>query len=283
MKKICDKRCIIGEGPIWNAKEKRLYFTNAYAKEICMLDIDTGELEVRSLNKNVAAMAFDTEHRLIVSREDGVFILNKDETIETLYDSSVHQILYVNDMKVGPDGRIYVGTQSRKRLGISDQVDGCLYSIDPAGNVRVLLEGLILSNGMEWSMDETRMYHTDSPTRIIREYLFDKESGDIAFSGREIEVPGVDGFTIDTQDKIYAACWGRGHIAVIDIETLKIVDYIKVPVKIPASCGFAGTTLDQLAVVTASLGADLKEDVYAGCTFVKKMSVPGRMPYLFGN
>ena len=36
-----------------------------------MLDIDTGELEVRSLNKNVAAMAFDTEHRLIVSREDG--------------------------------------------------------------------------------------------------------------------------------------------------------------------------------------------------------------------
>lgn len=31
-------------------------------------------------SKNVAAMAFDTENRLIVSREDGVFILNKDES-----------------------------------------------------------------------------------------------------------------------------------------------------------------------------------------------------------
>ena len=81
MKMICDKRCIIGEGPIWNAKEKRLYFTDVYGKEICMLDIHTGELDVRSLSKNVAAMAFDTENRLIVSREDGVFILNKDETI----------------------------------------------------------------------------------------------------------------------------------------------------------------------------------------------------------
>ena len=186
-------------------------------------------------------------------------------------------------MKFGPDGRIYVGTQSRKRLGISDQVDGCLYSIDPAGNVRVLLEGLILSNGMEWSMDETRMYHTDSPTKIIREYLFDKESGDIEFSGREIQVPGVDGFTIDTQDKIYAACWGRGHIAVIDTNALEIVDYIKVPAKIPASCVFSGEQMDWMAIVTASLGADLKDDIYAGCTFMKKTNVQGRKPYLFGN
>ena len=283
MKRICDKRCIIGEGPIWNAKENRLYFTNAYAKEICVLDIYTGELEVRSLSKNVAAMAFDAENRLIVSREDGVFILNKDETIETLYDSSVYQILYANDMKIGPDGRIYVGTQSRKRLGISEQVDGRLYSIDTAGNVRELLNNLILSNGMEWSMDETRMYHTDSPTQIIREYLFDKESGSIEFSGREIEVPGVDGFTIDAQDNIYAACWGKGHVAVIDIASLKILDYIKVPANIPASCGFAGEQMDWLAVVTASKGADLINDIYAGCTFMKKMNVPGRKPYLFGD
>ncbi len=28
MNTICDKRCIIGEGPIWNEKEQKLYFTN---------------------------------------------------------------------------------------------------------------------------------------------------------------------------------------------------------------------------------------------------------------
>ena len=41
MKKICDKRCIIGEGPIWNVWEEKLYFTNGYGNEICCLDIET--------------------------------------------------------------------------------------------------------------------------------------------------------------------------------------------------------------------------------------------------
>ncbi len=35
MKLICKHRCIIGEGPIWNDFEKRLYFTNGMGgKEI---------------------------------------------------------------------------------------------------------------------------------------------------------------------------------------------------------------------------------------------------------
>ena len=89
--------------------------------------------------------------------------------MEALYDTSKYNILYANDMKVGPDGRIYVGTQSSKRYGVSDKIDGKLYSIDSSGEVRVLLDGLILSNGLEWSMDEKRFYHTDSDTHMIKE------------------------------------------------------------------------------------------------------------------
>ena len=53
-----------------------------------------------------------------------------------------------------------------------------IISIDKDGNVCVLLDNLLLSNGLEWSVDEKRFYHTDSDTRIIKEYDFDKISGE---------------------------------------------------------------------------------------------------------
>ena len=281
MKLICDKRCIIGEGPIWNDKEKVMYYTNGMGNEIRTLNIETGELKVRPIG--AAAIAFDQNNRVILSRADGVFFLHDDDTLESLYDTSVNQISYANDMKVGPDGRIYVGTQSGKRYGVSNNVDGKLYSIDASGTVRILLDGLILSNGMDWSMDEKKFYHTDSDTNIIKEYDFDKESGDIAFTGRQVTVEGVDGFTVDRNDNILAACWGRGHIAVIDTVSMEIANYIPTPAKIPASCGFVGKNLEYLAVVTASFGTDLKTDPYAGYTFWQKYEPRGRKPFLFGK
>lgn len=279
---ICDRRCIIGEGPIWNEKEQKLYFTNGMGNEICKLDIESGKLTVCSLDFGCAAFCFDKKYRLIVSTDDGVFILNDDNSTSTIYDINKYSLKYCNDMKVGPDGRIYVGTQSGKRKGISGEADGKLYSISKHGNVRVLLDNLILSNGLEWSMDEKRFYHTDSDTGIIREYDFNKEEGTIEFTGRYVNVSCVDGFTIDQNDFLYAACWGQGHIAVIDTAIMQITEFIEVPAKIPASCAFAGYDMQNLIVVTASLGADMQKDMNAGYTFLKNMEVGGRKPYLFG-
>ena len=97
-----------------------------------------------------------------------------------------------------------------------------------------------------------------------------------------MSVPGVDGFTIDKNDFLYVACWGQGHIAIIDTADMQVKEYIEVPAKIPASCGFAGENMESLVVVTASLGIDVEKDVSAGFTFMKKMNVSGRKPYLFG-
>ena len=283
MKKLCDKRCVIGEGPYWNDRTQTIWFTNGFADEICSFKPETGELSVRPVPVGVAAFAFDEENRMIVSRSDGVFVLLEDNTTVPIYDTEKYAIQYANDMKVGPDGRIYVGTQSEKRLGISDQVDGKLYSISKDGTVRTLLDGLILSNGMEWSMDEKRFYHTDSNTRIIREYSFDKESGEIVFTGREVTVPGVDGFTIDRQDRIIAACWGRGHLAVVDTGLMEVIDYIDLPASVPASCAFAGKEMDKLVITTATYGIDAEKDPNTGFSYICDYPIGGRKAYLFAS
>lgn len=283
MDTIGKHRCIIGEGPIWNEFNNKLYHVNGFgANEICSIDLKTKEFIVRKLDFGVSAMAFTKKGEMIVSCKDGAFILNDDDTCTPLYDRSKYEIKYGNDAKVGPDGRFYIGTQSAKRKGVGDEIDGKLYSIDKNGIVKVLLDGLILSNGFDWSMDEKRLYHTDSDTGIIKEYDFDKEKGNICFTGRQVSVPGVDGFTIDKNDFLYVACWGQGHIAVVDTTEMQVKEYIEVPAKIPASCGFAGENMKSLAVVTATLGADVEKDENAGFTFMKKMNVSGRKPYLFG-
>ena len=282
MKILSQKRCVIGEGPIWNKAERKLYFTNGMGNEICIYDIYTGELTVRKLEVVVAAMEFTKDNKLIVSRPDGVFILNDDDSTEKLYDTDKYEIRFGNDMKVGPDGRIYVGTQSGKRKGVSDEVDGKLYSIDKSGTVTVLLDNLSLSNGLEWSVDEKRLYHTDSDTNIIKEYDFDKETGTVSYTGRSIDLAGVDGFTIDKNDNLYCASWGHGYVAVTDTRTMTIKDYIHLPAEIPASCAFCGDGMNILAVTTASYDADTASDKNAGFTLLIDTQTKGRNPYLLG-
>ena len=283
MKTISRHRCIIGEGPVWNEFDSKVYHVNCYgANEICRIDLKTKETFVRKLDFDVSAIGFTKEGKMIISCKDGAFVLNDDGTRTSLYDRTKYEITFGNDAKAGPDGRFYIGTQSAKKMGIGDEIDGKLYSIDKNGIVKVLLDGLILSNGFDWSMDEKRLYHTDSDTGIIKEYDFDKEKGTIRFTGRQVNVRGVDGFTIDKNDFLYVACWGQGHIAIIDTADMQVKEYIEVPAKIPASCGFAGENMESLVVVTASLGIDVEKDVSAGFTFMKKMNVSGRKPYLFG-
>ncbi len=283
MKILSHKSCVIGEGPIWSEFDGKIYQVNGYGpNEILKIDLETGETVVRKLGFGVAAIAFGKTGEMLVSCGDGAFILNPDGSRTPLYDTEKFEIKHGNDAKVGPGGRLYVGTQSTKRAGTGDKTDGKLYSIDKNGEVRVLLDGLILSNGFDWSMDEKKFYHTDSDTGIIKEYFFDKGTGNISFTGRQVEVPGVDGLTIDQKDFLYVACWGGGHIALVDTRDMQIKDYVKVPAKIPASCCFAGENMDKLVVVTATLGADPEKDKNAGYTFICDIKTKGRKPYLFG-
>ena len=283
MRILSKKRCLIGEGPVWNPFEHKLYHVNGFGEnEIRIIDVENGDESVRKLDFSVAAIGFSQKGELLISCQDGAFILNDDNTRSPLYDRGQYEIKYGNDAKVGPDGRFYVGTQSSKRFGAGNEIDGKLYSIDKDGKVKVLLDGLLLSNGFDWSIDEKRFYHTDSDTGIIKEYDFDKQNGEICFTGRQVCVPGVDGFTIDQNDMLYVACWGQGHIAVVDTADMKIRDYIKVPAKIPASCGFIGENMEQLVIVTATLGVNIAEDTNAGFTFVCETEARGRKPYLFG-
>lgn len=282
MEILSTKRCYIGEGPIWNEFNGKLYQVNGMEDELCIIDMQTKEVVTKKLETSAAAVAFTDKGRVILSCMDGVFYYNEEDGVRTpLYDTDKHTILYGNDAKVGPDGCLYVGTQSSKRRGLSDEADAKLYRIDANGDVSVVLDGMLLSNGFDWSMDGKRLYHTDSDTRFVKEYAFDAAGGTASFTGREIYVDGVDGITIDREDTLYVACWGFGHIALVDTKTMTIKDYMKVPAKVPPSCCFAGPKMDRFVVVTATRGTDTNTDENAGFTLAFQIGKTGRKPFLF--
>ncbi len=281
MRIISTERCNIGEGPIWNEQDKKLWQVNPRASEIFKIDLKTLELEKIKCPIKASAIAFDTDFEPLISTPEGVFRFKSLTELEPIYDREKYLLRFCNDMKVGPDGRLYVGTRSGKRVGASDKIDGKLYRVEPNGEVKILLDGLILSNGLDWSCDGRKFYHTDSDTGYIREYDF--EDGEIFFTGREVRVAGVDGFTVDRNDRIIAACWGHSQLAVVDTRVMMLVDYVEVPAKIPASCAFAGEEMNFLAVVTASFGTDIDIDKYAGFTFLEQSEIGGNKPYLFGE
>ena len=59
---------------------------------------------------------------------------------------------------------------------------------------------------MEWSTDKKKFYHTDNPTRFIKDYEFDESTGEILFTGRQVR---VDGFIIGGDNCLYIGCWER--------------------------------------------------------------------------
>ena len=283
MKILTEKRCYIGEGPIYNEWEDRLYFTNGKLREICIYDMKTGVLTARSVPAWVSAIAFDRQHRLLLSHTKGVHILGDEDTLLPLYDEEKYSIKRAGDMKVGPDGALYVGTISEKFLGISDKADGKLYRISQDGEVEILLDGLLLSNGLDWSIDEKKLYHADTGTALIKEYNFDKNTGKIAFSGRQVCVEGVDGLTISQDNDLYVSCAWRKCLDVVDGQTFAVKERILLENTFPMSCAFCGKEMNVLAITTASDTAELGQDESAGFTHLMRMAVKGRMPYLYGK
>ncbi len=273
-------RLTIGEGPVWNEREGLLYFVDSPNRKIYTYDPEEDSFAVRG-ELQAFAVAFDGCGHLLVSTAEGVLRENENGSFEPLCERAA-AIRHANDMKVGPDGRLYIGTQSGRRVGISDEIDGRLYVVDPCGEVRVLLDGLRLSNGMDWSVDGKLFYHTDSDTHMLREYAFDARRGDITFTGRELSVPGIDGFAMDRENILYAACWGRGYIAKIDTAKMCLLEHIVLPFAIPTSCAFCGEERAVLAVTSASLGADA-HDRMAGRLLLLSMAVRGKQTWLFGE
>jgi sugar lactone lactonase YvrE len=189
----------------------------------------------------------------------------------------------LNDGKVGPDGRFWVGTMA---LDERSPV-GALYAFDRSGKSSTMLEGVTVSNGLDWSPDARTFYYVDSPTRRVDAFDFDLDTGEISnrrpFVTADLDAE-PDGLTVDSEGYVWVAYWGGWCVRRYSPRA-QLDQEIVVPASQVTSCTFGGKDLGELYITTASDGLrlpDLDTQPHAGGVFAARPGSVGLAARLFG-
>ena len=255
---LYDAKAYLGEGPVWDSRSQTLYW----------IDI---------LNKSIFANAdlllqLDDLAGCMAPGKDGGFILalkteggqrfsfaglDLDSTKLTLLSALDNELPgnRFNDGKCDPRGRFIAGTM---HLAETDPT-GSLYSFD-GRSITKLLSGITISNGLTWSPDYKTFYYIDTPTREVRAFDYDIESGAIANSRVAVHVHESlgwpDGMTSDAQGDLWIAMWDGAQVTKWDPNTGKLLEQFPVPALNVSSCIFGGKDLNELYITSARKGMD---------------------------
>lgn len=171
-------------------------------------------------------------------------------------------------------------------VGLAAEGAGALYCLETDGQVRRVLEGVSLSNGLDWSPDGGTFYYVDSRSGGIDAFAFDVSTGELTNRRRivELEFPPevgfVDGMCVDTDGGLWVAVWGAGEVRRYS-PAGELDTTIRLPVRQPTSCIFAGKALDVLVITTARRGLpaeELERQPHAGSVFCCRPRTTGLPP-----
>jgi L-arabinonolactonase len=263
----------LGEGPWWSAADELLYWVDITGQLIRRARLDGSGESAIAAPSHVGFAVPDDAGTIIVGLRSGVHRLNPGTgTYELLADPGHAQHNHrINDGKTDRSGRLWFGTMHDQETEPSSD----LYRFD-RGSLQLVSSGIITSNGLGWSPDNSVFYHTDSITRTISAYDFDEESGSIS-SPRVFAQDGAayvpDGLTVDAEGFLWSAKWDGG-IVVRYAPDGSVVDELELPVSRPTSCMFVGPECRTLAVTSALPGRGLHEPL-AGSVFLIDAGVAG--------
>ncbi len=166
---------------------------------------------------------------------------------------------------------------------------GSLYSFD-GNTITKLLSNVTISNGMTWSPDGKTFYYIDTPTREVKAFDYDLDSGAIANPRAAVTIPASlgwpDGMTSDSQGNLWIAMWGGAQITKWNPHTGQLLEQIPVPVIQPSSCVFGGKNMNELFITSARKGLDdaaLKQYPLSGGVFRVETNVEGLPSFEFAG
>jgi D-xylono/L-arabinono-1,4-lactonase len=246
---VANYHCVVGENPLWNADDGRIYWVDIESGRIFRADHRTGEHECFFEGAVIGGFTLQADGSLLLFEADRVAQLERDGTRRVLREGIDPDMKRFNDVIADPEGRVFAGT-----IGQTDQSGG-LYRVDLDGTITCLFKGTGIANGMAFTGDARRFYWTCSTSRRIFVFDYDRPTG--ALSNRSVfhqvvesgEEP--DGLALDDQDRVWSARWGGYSLVRLGPDGA-ITERLRLPVERVSSCAFGGPELDTLYVTTAA-------------------------------
>jgi sugar lactone lactonase YvrE len=250
-----------GEGPVWSPRWGGLRWVDMLAGDVLALASD-GSIERRHVSQVAAALRPRRGGGAVIGIERGFALEDPDGTVRALDELWSDPSVRMNEGGCDPDGRFYCGSMAY------DQEEGAasLYRLDGDGTVHVALEGLTVSNGLDWSPDGTLAYYNDTATYTIAVYSYSRDAG---LTGRRTLAAlehRPDGLTVDAEGGVWTALSDGGAVRRYTPDgTLDAV--IELPTRKVTACTFGGAALDELFITTSREGLQPGDDPLAGALF----------------
>ena len=202
----------LGEGPVWDPAEARLYWVDSTGRRfgkpaIWSYEPRSGGVRTWRLDHDIGAMALRETGGAVLALNDGFYAFDFGsgalELMARVDDAPGRARL--NDGKCDRRGRFFAGgMDDKEELGVCG-----LWRLDPDHRLTKLKDGIICSNGPCWSPDDKVFYFADTFTSEIRQYDYDIATGAIAngrpFVALASDAGFADGATVDAEGYYWCA------------------------------------------------------------------------------
>jgi L-arabinonolactonase len=234
---LVDVKPTLGEGPLWDVDEQRLYWIDSFDGRVFRCTADGRELRAWDVPQKIGSMCLRQSGGAIVSLARGFHALDfKTGEVSLIHDPEPDKPNNrLNDGKVDKQGRFVAGSMDTMEEG----PNGALYRLDP--DLKVTKLG-------------GTFYFTDTWSGEISAYDYDQKTGSVSnkrtFCRRSREDGGgFDGATVDAEGCLWSAHVYVGQLVRYrpDGSVDRVID---MPVKKVTSVMFGGPNLDILYVTS---------------------------------
>lgn len=272
-------RAELAEGPVWH--EDALWWVDIAVGTLNRLDPVTRMNTSRGTGSFLGCAVPCSDGRWLVARQHDCALLDWETGRWTPFVGWCPGVALrhrFNDGKCDPTGRFWAGTMSLDRV----EGQNALFSMEPSGEVRCVLKGLSISNGLAWTEAGDAFFHVDTPTRRIVRYRFDPSTGAISEPRVLLTIAEHDGWpdglTCDQEGHLWVALWSGRAVLRVHGQTGAILERQHLPVSNVTSCALGGPDLRTLFITTAWEGFTLAQreaEPLAGSIFALRVDVPG--------
>lgn len=283
---IFDAQAELGEGPVWDAKQERLFWVDIEKGRLhCHYPL-TKENQHWDFEEMIGAVSIMSDGNLLLALASGLaaFSLATTKLKRLNILENTDPSIRFNDGKCDPNGNFWIGTMHKGFLPGS----GNLYKVDHQLGPTLQIEKTTISNGMAWSSDDSRFFYIDSPTFEVAVFDFDNVSNLISNRKSLFKIPSSygapDGMAIDDEDMLWIAHWGGGCVRRWNPANGKVLQEISVDAPHVTSCCFGGKDLNMLYITTARSDLaekELKNSPLSGGLFCFKTNTTGKAGSLF--
>jgi sugar lactone lactonase YvrE len=272
-------RTSLGEGPIWDDRRQRLWIVDIEMCQVHELNPTNGATRTWQLEQPAGAVALTDGDELLLAVRDGFAGFVPDTGVATLLVPVQHASREdrLNDGACDRLGRFWAGSISAKRAPVAR-----LFRLDHDLQASSHVEGVTVSNGIGWSLDDRWMYYVDTPTRRIDKFEYDLKTGTLGCRSvhcdLQTQAGKPDGLVVDAQGVIWVAMWGGGAVLQVAPDG-RLCGRLEVPVPHPTKVGFGGPDLRDLFITTAAFPLSPLERVRypdAGAVFTCRPDAKGQ-------